>query len=93
MLKIFTVEKEIELTVNKQSKHEVIASDSEYFYQGESKRGYANGKEILSSKIQNNDKVKFQGGIFRKGFLVKGCIILDGFFFFTFFKKKNGHVL
>ena len=74
MLKIFTVEKTIELTVDKQSKNEVIASDSEYFYQGDTKGGYANGKGILSSKIQNDDKVKFQEGIFRKGFLIKGCI-------------------
>ena len=74
ILKLCTSEKTIELNIDKQSKHEVIASDSDYFYQGDSKGGYANGKGILLYKIQNDYKIKYQEGIFRKGFLVKGCI-------------------
>jgi antitoxin component YwqK of YwqJK toxin-antitoxin module len=74
MLKIITSEKTIELNIDKQSKHEVIASNPEYLYQGDYKGDYANGKGVFLYKIRNDYKVKFLEGVFRKGFLVKGCI-------------------
>ena len=73
VLKVITPEKTIELTIEKELKKKVIASNSEFLYEGEVKSNLVNGKGILYQKLRF-DKTEYYEGEFKKGFLIKGTI-------------------